>query len=75
MRAKIKFGGWKAAPEGHTVNFYAGGTIVEGKLAEMAIRSGGGTPLQDPRDETKVDAPQETKAKRKRGRPRKVESE
>ena len=73
IRAKItKQGGYNCAPMGHTIEHFPFGTMVDGKAAEWALADGAASRMFDPRDETKVTAPDETKdAPRKRGRPRK----
>lgn len=74
--AKIKDGGFRCAPEGHTVKSFGAGKIVSGKVAAWALAAGAAEPY-DPRQEVKVDAPEEVKEaapkpKRGRGRPRKA---
>lgn len=68
---------YMCAPEGHTVFKFKAGTIVESPIAEMAIADGAAIvePTYSQADplERKITLPAETK--RKRGRPRKDESE
>lgn len=64
--------GFRCAPEGHTVITIPCGTIVEGQVAEWALADRAASRMFDPRTETKVESPPETKAEpKKRGRPRK----
>lgn len=63
--------GYKCAPHGHTVVTFPFGAIVTGDVAEWALADHAACRMFDPRDETKVEAAPETKAKR--GRPRKAE--
>lgn len=70
MQAKItRKGGYKCAPNGHTVQTYPEGEVVTGQVAEWALADKAASRMFDPREETKVTPPPETKAKR--GRPRK----
>ena len=63
-RAKItKKDGYKCAPQGHTVETFAEGTIVEGQVAEWAIADHAGQAMFDPRKETKITPPTETKTR------------
>lgn len=62
----VLFQDWSVAPEGHTTTHYKAGDVLAGKAAQLALDAG---VAFDPREETKVVAPPETKAKR--GRPRK----
>jgi hypothetical protein len=63
MKAKITHkDGYNAAPLGHTVEHYPYGAAVEGKVAEWALADGKASADFDPRSETKVFAPTETKA-------------
>lgn len=72
--AKItKRDGYKCAPDGHTVITVPFNAVVEGQVAEWALADHAACALFEPRAETKVEAPTETKAApRKRGRPRKA---
>lgn len=76
MQVKIrKPGGYSCAPDGHTVVTIAQGAICEGRAAQMALADKAGQAVKfDPRTETKVIEPSETKATpKKRGRPRKTD--
>lgn len=69
-KAKItKKDGYRCAPQGHTVETFAYGTVVEGKVAEWALADQAASRMFDPVEETKITPPPETK--KKRGRPRK----
>jgi len=62
MRAKITAeSGFLVAPEGHTVITIPAGTIVEGKLAELALSAHVACRMFDPVAERKVVAKVETK--------------
>lgn len=63
--------GFKCCPQGHTVQTFPQGMVVEGKVAEWALAAKAASRMFDPRTEAKVESPSETKAKRKPGRPRK----
>lgn len=61
-KAKItKADGFKCAPGGAVVETFAFGEIVEGKVAQWALDARAASRLFDPREETKVEAPAETK--------------
>ena len=68
---------YSCAPEGHTTLHFAPGALVTGRTAELAIADGAAiiepTHSQASPLEIKITPPAETK--RKRGRPRKDESE
>ena len=69
MHVKItRQNGYRCAPDGAVVHFFALGAIVTGKAAILALEDGAGEKQFDPREETKVIAPPEVK---RRGRPRK----
>ena len=53
--------GYNCAPLGHTVEHYPFGAAVEGKVAKWALADGKAIADFDPRSETKVVAPTETK--------------
>jgi hypothetical protein len=60
---------FKIAPDGHTVVTYKAGDEVEGKIAERAIEAGAAIEVgQIVVEETKVEAPVETKVKKPRKR-------
>lgn len=64
--AKItKKDGYKCAPQGHTVVEFPFGEEVTGQVAEWALADQAAKRLFDPREETKVIAPTETKNKPK----------
>jgi hypothetical protein len=73
-KAKItNAAGYNCAPLGHTVEHYPFGAAVEGKVAKWALDAGMASADFDPRSETKVFAPTETKVEqpayaKKRGR-------
>lgn len=69
-RAKItRKPDFKCAPDGHTVVAYPYGTVVDGVVADWALDAKAASRmLQNPVMETKIEAPAEVKAKRKRGR-------
>ena len=68
-QAKItKPEGYRCAPRGAVIEHFAAGSIVTGQVAEWALADHAAQRMFDPREETKVVAPSETK---KRGRPRK----
>jgi hypothetical protein len=70
-KAKItRRDGYKCAPRGATVETFAFGQIVTGKVAQWALADHAACAMFDPREETAVAPPPETKAKR--GRPRKA---
>jgi len=64
--------GYDCMPNGYTSEHFPCGMTVEGKVAKWAVQDGAAVPINDPRDGTQAatSAP-ETKAPRKRGRPRK----
>jgi len=65
MKAKITNPlGFRCAPKGSSVETFAKGTIVEGQVAEWAVRMKQATKVTDPRTETKVVSPAETKGKK-----------
>ena len=53
--------GYNAAPLGHTVEHYPYGAAVEGQVAKWALADNKASADFDPRSETKVFAPTETK--------------
>lgn len=66
-KAKItKQEGYRCAPNGAVVEHFAFGQIVEGKVAEWALADHAAQRMFDPREETKVEAAPETKAKPRR---------
>lgn len=72
-RAKItKKDGYRCAPKGAVIEVFQFGEIVDGQVAEWALADRAASRLFDPREETKVEAPTETK---KRGRPRKKDAD
>ena len=71
-RAKITAKeGYKCAPNGHTIESFPFGSIVEGKVAEWALADKVASAMFDPREETKITGPAETKAAPKKRKPRK----
>lgn len=70
VSAKItKREGYRCAPNGSVVQVFAFGAMVNGKVAEWALRDHAAQRMFDPREEVKiVTAPE---VKRKPGRPRK----
>lgn len=75
MRAKVTLpGGFRCAPEGHTVVTFPCGTIIEGQPARWAVDMQAAIWL--PAYDTKVTAPDEAKAEapKRRGRPRKAKT-
>lgn len=67
--AKItKIGGYTCAPLGARIEHFPAGSVVTGQVAEWALQDGAASRMFDPREETKVVAPPETK----RSRPRKA---
>lgn len=74
-RAKItKREGYKCAPKGAIVETFPFGTIVTGQVAEWALADRAASAMFDPREETKIVTPTETKAApKKRGRPKKAD--
>lgn len=67
--AKItKKDGYKCAPDGHTVVTVPFGATVDGQIAEWALADRAASRMFDPREETKVVAPDETKAKQSKRR-------
>jgi len=70
-RAKITAAeGYKCAPNGCKVEMFPFGSIVDGKVADWALADKAASAMFDPREETKITGPDETKAKAKR-KPRK----
>ena len=66
IKAKITAkDGYRCAPNGAVVVTIECGTIVEGKVAEWALSAKAASRMFDPREETKVTPPKETKRKRK----------
>jgi hypothetical protein len=62
-KAKItNAAGYNCAPLGHTVEHYPYGAAVEGQVAKWALDAGMASADFDPRSETKVFAPTETKS-------------
>jgi len=62
--AKItKKDGYKCAPDGHSVVTIPFGATVDGQVAEWALADRAASRMFDPREETKVVAPDEVKAK------------
>lgn len=57
--------GYSCAPDGAVVVFFECGSTVTGKVAEWALRAGAAKQSFDPREETKVSKPLETKGKPK----------
>lgn len=72
-KARItKEGGFSCAPDGHTVITLPKGAEVTGKVAEWALAARAASALFDPRTDKQASEPQlETKAPKKRGRPKK----
>ena len=67
-RAKItQKGGYRCAPEGHTVVSFGEGVVVEGQVAEWAIADHAGQAMFDPRTETKITPPTEIKVAHLKG--------
>lgn len=52
---------YKCAPEGHTTLSYKAGSVVSGRVAEMAIRDGAAVVNQPRPKVTKPKAPKEVK--------------
>jgi hypothetical protein len=70
MQAQItRKPGYRCAPFGAVVEFFAFGSVVSGKVAELALADGAAKLMHDPRSDTQAMTAPETK---KRGRPRKV---
>lgn len=68
-RAKItKKGGYKCAPQGHTVVHFAEGTIVDGQVAVWAIADRAAQAMFNPVKENKVIAPTETKRRKRKSK-------
>lgn len=66
MKAKI-IRSYACAPEGHTVLKFDAGTEVEGEIARMALADGAAAEINEaPALETKIEAPEETKAAAKK---------
>jgi len=64
---------YRCAPRGAVIEEIAVGTIVTGQVAEWALADGAAQRMFDPREETKVEAAPETKAK-PRGRKKKADT-
>lgn len=47
-------GGYRCAPDGHTVQVFAMGQVVTGKAAELALEDGAGVAVHDPRTDTQA---------------------
>ena len=58
--------GYKCAPDGHTIVTYPLGVVVTGQVAVWALADHKAARMFDPRTETKVTGPTETKFRRKR---------
>tara|TARA_R110000772_G_scaffold45492_9_gene104260 strand:- start:4413 stop:4625 length:213 start_codon:yes stop_codon:yes gene_type:complete len=56
--------GFNCAPNGHTVENFPMGAIVEGKVADWAIADHSANRMFDPRTETKVYGATETKSRK-----------
>lgn len=66
-QAKItKKDGYRCSPNGFTIETFAFGQIVEGRVAQWALDDRAAQRLFDPREETKVQEISETKAKPKK---------
>ena len=64
--------GFQCAPNGYTIETFACGAVVSGKVAEWALRQHAAARMFDPREDRKVVTEVETKeAPKKRGRPKK----
>lgn len=80
-QAKItKRDGYKCAPRGAKVETIPFGEIVTGRVAEWALADGAASRMFDPREEAKVEAPDEVKdeakpATKRRGRPPKKKAD
>lgn len=71
-RAKITAkDGYKCAPTGCKVEVFPFGSIVDGKVADWALADKSASAMFDPREETKIIGPDETKATPKKRKPRK----
>lgn len=63
-QAKItKQEGYRCAPDGARVVTFGFGEIVTGKVADWALADGAAQRMFEPREETKIEAVPETKAK------------
>jgi len=72
MKARIiKQEGYRCAPEGARVVLFGYGETVTGKVAEWALADGAAQQITDPRTETKIQSPPETKATPKKRKTRK----
>ena len=72
-KAKItKEDGFECAPDGHTVVVFNFGDIVTGQVAEWALAARAASAMFDPREDTKVVAPPETKGKASRKKTKKA---
>ena len=58
--------GYQCCPNGFKVELFQCGTIVDGKVAKWALADRAASAMFDPREETKVVAPDETKATTKK---------
>jgi len=58
--------GYQCAPDGHTIVTYPAGMVVTGQVAEWALADHKAARMFDPRTETKVTGPTDTKARGKR---------
>lgn len=56
--------GFNCAPDGHTIVNFPMGSVVEGKVAVWALADKKASRLFDPRTETKIIAPNETKSRK-----------
>lgn len=56
--------GFRCAPDGHTVEVYLQGSIVQGQVARWAVDSGDASYI--PAYETKIVAPEEVKTSRRK---------
>lgn len=67
IRAKItKKDGYQCAPKGHTIETFPCGAIVDGQVAEWALADKAASRMFEPRAETKVVNPPETKRRTKK---------
>lgn len=56
-------GGYRCSPDGAHVVAFGFGEVVTGKVADWALADGAAQRMFEPREETKVEAVPETKAK------------
>lgn len=76
MRVQITaIGGFRCAPEGHTVVTYPIGTILEGAGAEMALAASAGVKVGPPASAKVVSPPEIKTAKPRRRRTAKNRSD